>query len=89
MKQFSSDFKSHLSMSYENQLLFYSETLKHRNKKQVLTQSWEVACAACSRGLARYAQLNYIPSCSKAFLSPVPFILFYFTGGGARAKDGT
>lgn len=24
-------------MSYENQLLFYTETLKHRNKKQVLT----------------------------------------------------
>ena len=71
-------------MSYETQLLFYKETLKHRNKKKnmFLLQSCKIPCMACSRELARYTQLNYIPSCSEALLFlPYPFLPLCFIRG--------
>lgn len=35
-------------MSYEDQLLFYKETLKHKKKNMFLLQSCKIFCVVCS-----------------------------------------
>lgn len=82
--------ESHLSMSYENQLLFYKETLKHRNKTHVSTTKWQnFLCSLLQRASMRFAvQLHpllfkSIPFCNTPFFS---FILLV-RGVGGRGKS--
>lgn len=78
-------------MSYENQLLFYKETLKHRNKTHVSTTKWQnFLCGLLQRSSMRLAvQLHpllfkSIPFCNTPFFS---FILLGGAAGGGRERQ--
>lgn len=75
-------------MSYENQLLFYKETLKHRNKTHVSTTKWQnFLCSLLQRASMRRAVelhplwFKSIPFCN------TPFFSFILLGGEGEGKS--
>lgn len=85
--------KSHLSMSYENQLLFYKETLQHRNKNHDFTRkSQNFLCSLFQRTSARHTVelhpllFKSIPFCKTPFFS---FILLAGVGDKSRERHMT
>lgn len=79
--------KSHLSMRYENQLLFYKEALQHRNKNHVFTRkSQNFPCSLFQRTSTRHTVelhpllFKSIPFCKTLFFS---FILLGGVGIGS------
>lgn len=72
-------------MSYENQLLFYKETLKHRNKKYVFTIKLQnFLCSLLQRAsMIHAAELHASPSVQKHSVL-FPFILL---GGKGKSRE--
>ena len=75
--------KKHLPMSYENQLLFYKETLKHRNKKYVFTIKLQnFLCSLLQRASMIHAvELHASPSVQKHSFLQYSFLPLYFIRG--------